>query len=79
MFAAWATADDNHWGVPTAGWTTPGSAQYWNTSGNDQSQTHAYTVMPIAGASGNVSKTQTANGPDAGARLIIAFKAEIVF
>jgi hypothetical protein len=75
VFATWATADDNTWGTPTAGWTTPGLAQYRNNS--NLSQTHAYRVMAIAGASGSVSKTQTANGPDAGAYLIIAFKAVI--
>jgi hypothetical protein len=75
VFAGWASQDDNSWGAPTAGWFTPGSNQYRNTSGADQSQTHAYRVMATAGASGAVSKTQTANGPDAGAYLIIAFKA----
>ena len=78
VFATWATADDNTWGTLTAGWSTPGSAQYRNTSGSDQSQTHAYRVMAIAGASGNVSKNQATLGGDAGAYLIIAFKAVIV-
>jgi hypothetical protein len=84
VFAAWATADDNTWGSLTAGWSTPGSAQYRNTSGSDQSQTHAYkgiptaAGMPIAGASGDVSKNQATLGGDAGARLIIAFKAVII-
>ena len=78
VFAAWATADDNTWGSLTAGWSTPGSAQYRNTSGSDQSQTHAYKVMATAGASGDVSKNQATLGGDAGAYLIIAFKAVIV-
>jgi hypothetical protein len=78
VFATWASTDDNTWGSLTAGWSTPGSAQYRNTSGSDQSQTHAYKVMAIAGASGNVSKNQATLGGDAGARLIIAFKAVIV-
>ena len=82
VFAAWASSDDNTWGALTAGWSTPGSppgpAQYRNTSGNDASQTHAYKVMAIAGASGDVSKNQTLNGGDAGAYLIIAFKAVII-
>jgi hypothetical protein len=78
VFAAWATADDNTWGSLTAGWSTPGSAQYRNTSGSDQSQTHAYRVMATAGASGNVSKNQATLGGDAGAYLIIAFKAVII-
>ena len=76
VFAAWATADDNTWGTLTGGWSTPGSAQYRNTAGADASQTHAYKIMATAGASGSVSKNQTsANAPDAGARLIIAFRA----
>jgi hypothetical protein len=78
VFATWASSDNNTWGNLTAGWTTPGSAQYRNRSGSDQSQTHAYQVMAIAGASGNVSKNQTTGGRDAGAYLIIAFKAVIV-
>ncbi len=78
VFAAWASSDDNTWGTLTAGWSTPGSAQYRNTSGADESQTHAYKVMATAGASGNVSKNQATLGGDAGARLIIAFKAVII-
>ena len=81
VFAAWASADDNTWGSLTAGWFTPGSAQYRNTSGADASQTHAYKGHgghAIAGASGNVSKNQATLGGDAGARLIIAFKAVII-
>ena len=80
IFATWATADNNTWGNLTAGWTTPGSAQYRNSSGNDQSQTHAYRVMATAGATGNVSKNETGSGGggyEAGAYLIIAFKAVI--
>ena len=77
VFAAWATADNNTWGSLTAGWTTPGLDQYRNSSGSDQSQTHAYKVMATAGASGNVSKNQATLGGDAGAYLIIAFKAVI--
>jgi hypothetical protein len=75
VFAVWASSDDNTWGSLTAGWTTPGSAQYRASS--NLSQTHAYKVMAPAGASGSVSKTQLTNGPDAGAWLIIAFKAVI--
>ncbi len=74
VFAAWASSDNNTWGSLTAGWFTPGSAQYRNTSGSDQSQTHAYRVMAPAGATGNVSKNQATLGGDAGARLIIAFR-----
>ncbi|MBS3917451.1 MAG: hypothetical protein KG012_01055 [Deltaproteobacteria bacterium] len=80
VFATWASRDDNTWGslTGTGAWFTPGSAQYRNTSGADQSQTHAYKVMATAGASGNVSKNQLTLGGDAGAYLIIAFKAVII-
>ena len=78
VFTTWASTDDNTWGSLTAGWSTPGSAQYRNTSGSDQSQTHAYKVMAIAGVSGNVSKNQATLGGDAGACLIIAFKAVVI-
>ena len=78
VFATWASTDDNTWGSLTAGWSTPGSAQYRNTSGSDASQTHAYEVMAATGASGNVSKNQATLGGDAGAYLIIAFKAVII-
>jgi len=73
VFAAWASSDNNTWGSLTAGWSTPGSAYYRNAS--NASQTHAYKVMATAGASGNVSQNQATLGGDAGARLIIAFKA----
>ena len=76
VFAAWASSDNNTWGSLTAGWYIPGLAQYRNNS--NLSQTHAYKVMAIAGASGDVSKNQLTLGGDAGARLIIAFKAVIV-
>ena len=77
VFATWASTDNNTWGSLTGGWSTPGLAQYRNSSGSDQSQTHAYKVMATAGASGNVSKNQATLGGDAGAYLIIAFKAVI--
>jgi len=81
VFAGWASRDNNTWGNLTALWTTPGGAQYRNSSGNDQSQTHAYRIMPTAGATGNVSKNETSSGGggyEAGAYLIIAFRAVIV-
>jgi hypothetical protein len=78
VFATWASTDNNQWGAPApALWTNAGANQYRNSSGNQQSQTHAYRVMTIAGATGNVSKNQTTVGGDAGAYLIIALKAVI--
>ena len=79
VFAGWASSDNNQWGAPApAVWTNAGANQYRNSSGNQQSQTHAYRVMVTAGATGNVSKNQTTVGGDAGAYLIIALKAVIV-
>jgi hypothetical protein len=78
VLAYWGSQDNNTWGNLTAGWTTPGLDQYRNSSGNDQSQTHAYRILTTAGASGGVSKNQTGGGSDRGAYLIIAFKAVIV-
>jgi len=78
VFAVWASVDNNTWGSLTGGWTTPGLNQYRNRAGSDQSQTHAYRVMPTAGASGDVSKNQLTLGGDAGRYLIIAFKAVII-
>jgi hypothetical protein len=76
VLAIWGSTDDNTWGSLTAGWTTPGSAQYRNASGSQASQTAAYLVKSPAGATGNVSKNQATNGGDAGRYLIIAFKEE---
>lgn len=73
--AAWFTADDNSWGTPTAGWTTTGSAQYRNTAGTDQSSTYAHQIRTTAGATGNVAKSQTANGNDAARSAIVSFYA----
>jgi hypothetical protein len=81
VFATWATPDNNTWGNLTAGWSTPGLDQYRNRAGGDLSLTHAYRVMATAGATGNVSKNETASGGggyEAGAYLIIAFKAVII-
>ena len=74
VFAVWASRDANTWGALTAGWYTPGLAQYRNMSGAYQSQTHAYRIMAPAGATGDVSKNQLTLGGDAGRRLIIAFR-----
>ncbi len=78
VFATWASSDNNTWGSLTAGWTTPGLAQYRNRSGADLSLTHAHRVMMTAGTTGNVSKNQTTLGGDPGVYLIIAFKGVII-
>lgn len=71
--AAWFTADDNSWGAPSAGWTTTGSAQYRNPQGTDQSSTYAHQIRTTTGATGNVAKSQTANGNDATRSAIVTF------
>jgi hypothetical protein len=74
--AGWFTADDNTWGsISGTGWVNLGTEQYRNTSGSDQSSTYAWKTQTAAGATGNVTKTQTANGPDAGTTFIITFAA----
>jgi hypothetical protein len=76
--AGWASADDNTYGAATGtGWATPGTAQYRNTSGSDQASSYAYKVQAIAGATGNVEKSQTANGADTAATFIITFAAAL--
>ena len=74
VFATWATTDDNSWGLQTAGWSNAGQSQYRNRQSNDSSQSSAYKIMPVAGASGDVVNRQTANAPDAGNSSILAFR-----
>lgn len=75
--ASWFTADDNSWGnlndVSGTGWTVTGSSQYRNRQGTDQSSTYAHLIRTTAGATGNVSKQQTANGNDATRTAIVSF------
>lgn len=65
--ASWHTADDNTWGTLTGTNWTKGtlSAQYRNTSGQDQSMTIAYQLQTTAAATNNVSQTQLTLGNDA--------------
>ena len=56
-----------------AGWVVLGSAQYRNPAGTDQSSTYAYQIRTTAGATGDVAKTQTANGNDATRSAIVSF------
>jgi hypothetical protein len=74
--AGWFTADDNTWGtISGTGWVDLGHPQYRNTSGSDQSSSYAWFSSTTGGATGNVTKTQLANGPDAGTTFIISFAA----
>lgn len=76
--AGWFTADDNQWdSISGTGWQTPGEQWYANTSGSDQSSAYAYRIQTAAGATGNVSKTQSANGPDAATSFIVTFAATL--
>jgi hypothetical protein len=71
--AGWFSEDDNTWGsLSGAGWNVAGTAQYRNTTGNDMSSSYAYKIQSSAGATGNVSKVQSALGGDAGATSIFS-------
>lgn len=48
------------------GWAVTGLAQYRNIAGTDVSCTFAHNIKTAAGATGDVSKNQTANGGDSG-------------
>ena len=65
--ASWHTADDNTWGTLSGTNWTKGtlSAQYRNTSGQDQSMTFSYQLQTNAAATNNVSQTQLTLGNDA--------------
>lgn len=54
----WGTPSSNTWGAATAGWTKVAN-QFRNTSG--QSHTSAYKILAAAGATGNVSQTQSSS------------------
>ncbi|MBW0179435.1 hypothetical protein [Sediminibacterium sp.] len=75
--ASWFTADDNSWGnlndISGTGWAVTGNAQYRNRQGTDQSATFAHLIRTTSGATGNVSKQQTANGNDATRTAIVSF------
>lgn len=71
--AAWAVQDDISWDTLSgSGWATTGSAQYRNTSGNDQSITFAHKIQTAQGATGNVSKNQVTSSSN-GMSWIVTF------
>ena len=76
--ASWFTADDNTWGTLSGtGWSKTGlSAQYRNTTGTDQSQTHAYHIDASAGSVPNVSQNQATLGGDAGTGGMITWQEQ---
>jgi len=74
--AMWGSDDDNTWGTLTGtGWVSTGWDQYRNLAGQDASMSAAHKIQTSAGATGNVSKTQLANGPDVTAQSIITWGA----
>ena len=75
VIAVWTSADDNTWVLETGGWGNPGGAQLRNTSGTyQQSMTFADMIQSSPSLTGDVMQSQATNYPDAGTRLIIAFK-----
>ena len=76
--ASWFTADDNTWGTLVGvGWDKTGlSAQYRNTTGQDQSQTHAYHIDSVLGSVPNVSQNQATLGGDAGTGGLITWQEQ---
>jgi hypothetical protein len=71
----WISADNNTWGTPTTGWSSPGGQTQWrNNSSVDNSIALAYRNIASAGTTGSIARTQT-NGPDAGLYFRMAFKA----
>ena len=74
--AGWFTADDNQWGNIAGGtWQVCGDSWYINQSGSDQSSSYAYLSKIGAGATGNVTKDQTALGDDPSTTFIVTFEA----
>ena len=73
VIAGWTSSDNNTWGSLTAGWTALSPTQVRNLAGSDSSMTHAWMIDAVAGATGNVSQTQTAYEPDAGTYIIMSF------
>ncbi|HVT86489.1 MAG TPA: T9SS type A sorting domain-containing protein, partial [Chitinophagaceae bacterium] len=61
--AFWGSRASTTWGTLTgAGWSKSGlGSQYRNTGGSGQSTIAAYQIMSAAGATGNVSQTQSSS------------------
>ena len=72
----WISIDNNTWGAPTTGWSSPGSQSQWrNGNGSDNSIALAFRNLASAGATGSIARAQTASGPDNGLYFRMAFKA----
>lgn len=73
--AFWASTDDDTWALQTGGWANPGGVtQIRNTTGIDMSISLAYLINSSAGATGDVTNRQTANGPDSTGKNIMTWK-----
>lgn len=69
-FCAWFTADDNTWSnLGGTGWVLTGSAQYRNTTGQDQSSAYAHNIQTSSSVTtidvGIPDMDQATNGADA--------------
>lgn len=65
-WTVWTSDDDNTWGTLTgSGWTAMTSAQYRNTTGQDQSMSMSYNIF-TSGTVANVSQNQATLGGDPG-------------
>ncbi len=75
----WISSDDNTWGAPTAGWSTPGSQSQWrNANGSDNSIALAFRNVPSMGTTGTIARAQATLGPDSGLYFRMAFKATLI-
>lgn len=67
--AFFATADDNTWALQSGTWTNAGTAQYRNTTGQDQSNSTAYKFFTSIGTIDAVTNQQATLGGDAGVSM----------
>lgn len=71
--AFWAAGDDNTWVLQTGGWSNPSSVAMIR-NGSLHSISIAYLINSGAGATGDVTNRQTANGPDSTGKNIMTWK-----
>lgn len=64
--ACFASDDDNTWALQSGTWTNAGTAQYRNTTGQDQSNSTAYKFFTSAGTVDAVTNRQATLGGDPG-------------
>lgn len=78
-FLVWASDDDNTWSLQTAGWNTAGTAQYRNTTGQDQSNSSAYKIFTAPPSTANVVNRQATLGGDPGIWIFVEFYETPIF